>query len=178
MKKLEILTKIEPILYQKTYKEVSLQEIANVLEIKKSGLYYYFDSKEALYLEILEYSFEKYHWFIQQIMKNWKDDNFLELLEKFINYTKTEKNVFSQVSGLGYFEEKNILAFIKEHQKIIFSEIHTIFSKEKWFSEEKTFLFLTLITDIFHKKSMYGDCKIDEKKIGKTIEELFFPEAP
>lgn len=61
MKKLEILTKIEPILYQKTYKEVSLQEIANVLEIKKSGLYYYFDSKEALYLEILEYSFEKYH---------------------------------------------------------------------------------------------------------------------
>lgn len=64
-------------------------------------------------------------------MKNWKDDNFLELLEKFINYTKTEKNVFSQVSGLGYFEEKNILAFIKEHQKIIFSEIHTIFSKEK-----------------------------------------------
>jgi AcrR family transcriptional regulator len=48
MTKQEILEKIEPLFFQKSFKEISMQEIADTLEMKKASLYYHFPSKESL----------------------------------------------------------------------------------------------------------------------------------
>lgn len=174
MKKVEILKKIEPLFYEKSYKEVSLQNIADIFDIKKSSLYYYFNSKEDMFLDLLEYSFNKYLDFVKLLIDKWNDDNFQELLVEFINYWEKEKNIFFRVNQSWYSEWTNFLEFIQFKQKIIFDEIHNAFYKKAWFSKEKTYLFLILINQTFNNNWVYWKCELDNTKIPNEIENIFF----
>lgn len=174
MRKNEILEKIETLFYKRIYNEVSLQNIADLLSIKKSSLYYYFKSKEVMYLEILDYSFQKYLKFLDSLIERWNNDNFQELLSEFLNFWDKTKNVFFKINQSGFDENKAILNFIQEKQEIIFEKVHEALCEKKWLSREKTYLFLLVITKIFDKKSIYGKCEIDKEKIANEIEDLFF----
>lgn len=90
MNKNELLAKIEPLFYEKTFKEISLDIIAKHLEMKKASLYYYFSSKENLIEELVNYSFNNYKNFIVELCnKDWKN-----WVEEFLNYSKDSKIFF------------------------------------------------------------------------------------
>lgn len=131
MEKQELFATIEPLFYEKTYKEVSLQEIADLLAIKKASLYYYFSSKEVLFLELLDFSFQKYLHFLGQIIAEWNENNFQDLLEKFLGFGNREKNIFSRITSSGYCEEEKIFEAVQEKQKIIFEIVHQAFAEKK-----------------------------------------------
>ena len=69
--KQELLKKIEELFYFKTFKEVSMQDIANELWMKKASLYYYFPSKEDILKEVIEDSFKDFLDFIQDLIDIW-----------------------------------------------------------------------------------------------------------
>src|SRR5574343_472463 len=56
--KSEILRKIEDLFYAKSFSDLSMDEIALALEMKKASLYYHYPSKEAMFTEILYESYE------------------------------------------------------------------------------------------------------------------------
>lgn len=174
MTRQEIIKKIEELFYAKSFKEVSMQDIASEIGMKKASLYYHFPSKDELIHDVLEYSFSIYIDFIHEIIHTWNKDNFQELLEIFLNFWETNKNIFSIINQNGYEENDEISNTIKQKQKIIFETIHWAMSQKANFSKEKTFLFLTLINQVGKKKSTYSLCDIDKKLILSQIEILFF----
>lgn len=174
MKKQKILSKIEPLFYEKSYKEVSLQNIADIFDIKKSSLYYYFNSKEDMFLDLLEYSFDKYLYFVQTLINRWNKDNFQELLIEFINFWDKEKNIFFRINQSWYSDSINCLSLVQSKQKIIFEEIHNAFYKKAGFTREKTYLFLILINQTFNNNWVYWKCQLDNDKIPNEIENIFF----
>lgn len=175
MKKQELLKKIEELFYSKTFKEVSMQDIANELWMKKASVYYHFASKEILMIEVLEYSFNNYFDFINSLIdiweKNIKDKKILEkLIKDFVSYPEQSRNLFSIINQNWYCENKDILKIIEEKQEIIFNHIGKKFKIILWFSSEKTFIFMSLMNDIWRKKCIYWNCEI---KIDNLINEIF-----
>lgn len=174
MKKIEILEKIEPLFFEKSYQSVSLKEIADIFEIKKSSLYYYFESKENMFLDLLDYSFNKYFDFIDDLIIRWNEDNFQELLLEFINFWEKNKNIFFKINNSNWIYETKIMDFIQEKHKIIFEKIHFAFQKKANFTKEKTYIFLISINQSFRENWVYGKCWIDKSKIPEEIEKIFF----
>lgn len=174
MQKKELLAKIEPLFYGKTFKEVSLQDVATLLDIKKASLYYYFSSKEDMFLALIEHSFQKYLDFLEKLEKRWEKEDFQKLFLEFLYFWEKNKNIFSAINSRWYCEKLSILQFIQEKQKIIFETIYKAFSKKNNISREKTYLFLVIVNSYFKKDWVYWKCIIDDKKIPKEIENLFF----
>lgn len=170
MKKIELLEKIEPLFFDKTYKEVSLQEIADLFEIKKSSLYYYFKSKDDLFLNLIDYSFDNYINFLKDIVD--KDTEIF--IESYIFYPNDSKNFFSVINQNGYCNNDALKWYISKKQKEIFDFLFNSFSKKHWFKEEKVFLFISLLEDIWRKKCIFWECPIDIKKVITQINLLFF----
>jgi len=56
----EILLHIEELFYSTAFSDLSMEEIAKGLNMKKASLYYHFPSKEEMFLRVLEYSYGKY----------------------------------------------------------------------------------------------------------------------
>ncbi len=174
MTKKDILKRIEELFYEKSFKEVSMQNIANEIGMKKASLYHHFSSKDILIKDVLDESFLCYLNFIKDIITQWKDDNFQDLLQSFLDFWENQKNIFSIINQNWYVENETILAHIREHQKVIFDTIDEIMHKKANFTSEKTFLFLTLINQIGRKNNIYNACEIDKNRIWMEIENLFF----
>jgi len=130
MKKEEILQRIEPLFFERSYKEVTLQDIAHIFDIKKASLYYYFPSKQELYLSVLEYSFVVYLEFIQDLIARWNEENFQKLLHEFIEFPEVKKNLFSKINLHEHDLDTEPLNFIQEKQKEIFETIHDALHKK------------------------------------------------
>lgn len=170
----EIIKKIEDLFFAKNFKEVSMQDIANELGMKKASLYYHFPSKEELITEVLENSFSNYFVFVQKTIQKWNDNNFQELLKNFLYFPEKNKNIFSIINQNGYEENDDISWIIQEKQKIIFETIFEAMNSKTNFNREKTFLFFALIQQVWKKKSSYIRCEINEKQILQEFENLFF----
>lgn len=151
-----------------------MQDIAQVIGIKKASLYYHFPSKEALILEVLEYSFKKYLSFIEHVTSKWNLENFVELLGKFLKFPKEQKNLFSIINQNGYCDSEAIQSFVEQKQRIIFDIIHATLHQKANFTKEKTFLCLTLLNQIGKTNIAYRLCDIDFSKIKYEIRSLFF----
>lgn len=170
----EIIKKIEELFFAKSFKEVSMQDIANEIGMKKASLYYHFPSKEVLITEVLEVSFNNYLLFVQKTIKKWNKNNFQELLKNFLYFPEKNKNIFSIINQNGYEENDDISWIIQEKQKIIFETIFDAMNVKANFSREKTFLFFALIQQIGKKKSSYIRCDINETQILQEFENIFF----
>ena len=175
----EIIKKIENMFYYKTFKEVSMQDIANEIGIKKASLYYYFPSKEEILKEVIEDSFKEFLDFIKSLMDLWeKNVSNPEVLKKlihdFVNYPETSKNLFSIINQNWYCDNKEIIELITNKEKIIFDNISTKFNEILWFSNERTFLFMSVLHDIWRKKCIYGKCNMQIEVIIDELYNIFF----
>jgi len=165
----EILKKIEPLFYDKTFKEVSMQEIANHLWIKKASLYYYYKSKEDLQEDLINYSYENYKKFILSIIN--KDLKIF--IERYISYPYKSQNIFSLINQIGYCENEKIKKYISTKQQELIDIIKNDFKNKYWFNEEKIFILLSIIENISKKKCIFWWCPYDLEKIIDEILILF-----
>jgi AcrR family transcriptional regulator len=60
MNKQEILDRIEPLFFDRAFAEVSMDDVARSLDIKKASLYYHFPSKDGMFTDLVERSFGRY----------------------------------------------------------------------------------------------------------------------
>ncbi len=170
MEKKEVLKIIEPIFYDKTFKEVSMQELANTLKIKKSSLYYYFPSKDKLQEELISYSFEIYLDFIKKITNNNDLKNFIK---EFIYYPSKSKNIFSLINQNWYCENQKLKELVSDMQNTIFVIIYEAFRTKYKLNQEKVFILLSILENISKKKCIFWNCPFDLDKIILEIDELF-----
>ena len=169
MTKNEILKKIEPLFYDKTFKEVSMQEIANHLWIKKASLYYYYSSKESLQEDLINYSYENYKKFIFSILNK----DLKTFIEKYISYPFKSQNIFSLINQIWYCENEKIKKYISAKQLEIINIIKEDFQQKYWFNEERIFILLSIIENISKKKCIFWWCPYDLEKIIDEILTIF-----
>lgn len=79
--------------------------------MKKASLYHHFPSKEAIFLETLEYSYAKYEVFLNEV---WKLEDLSEMLKRLINFAYSEKNLYGVVLQRGYCRIDAVRGFISE----------------------------------------------------------------
>lgn len=175
MTRRKILESCEKLFFEKSFKNVSMQQVADSIWIKKASIYHHFGSKNELISECINASFEKYMLFIKSLALEWKEWwEFKSLLKSFLDFPEKQTNLFSIINRSSYQDDSTINELIQEKQKVIFNEVHKSMESQWWFTKEKTYLFLLLINQIWLKKSSYKKCEIDEDKTLNELENLFF----
>lgn len=169
MEKKIILEKLEEVFYNKTFEEVSMQSIADILEIKKASVYYYFPSKEKLMEEVLVFSFTNYENFIN----NLPESSLENFINDFIYFPYNSKNLFSIINQKWYCTNENIKEIIKEKNKEVLKSVSKNLIKNYNFSKERAFLLISLLDDISKKRCMYGDCEMSIEDLVTEILIIF-----
>lgn len=171
MQKSELLRTIEILFWEHAFSDLSMDMIAERIGIKKPSLYYHFTSKEAMFLEVLEYSFESYKAFLEstlQIVNNG------ELIEKLILFPLQTQNLFAIASQKGYCQMDEIRQKIEERFLELEEKKVQIFQERFSWNTARTKLFFALIESL-SKKTCLENCEGEQKKevIGE-IQKLFF----
>lgn len=169
MEKHELLAIIEPMFYDKTFKEISLDMIWKKLDMKKASLYYYFPSKEKLLEELIIFSKEIYKENIINLTKKSPKD----FVKEFIAFPKKNKNLFSIINQSWYCDNEQMKEILKSWQKEILSIINLYFKEKLDFSDEKVFILLSIMEDISKKRCIYWECPMDIEKITNEIYLIF-----
>ncbi len=168
-KKEALLEKIENLFYNKTFTNVSMQDIAQELDIKKASLYYHFPSKDELINQTVEYSFSKYKSFIEKI----SEEILEKFIEKFLYFPKKSKNLFSIINQNWYCDNKETKTDIRQKQEIIFNILDKKLKENHKFSTEKTFLLISLLDDLWKKRCLFWNCPISIEKLIEEIYKIF-----
>ncbi|HBY75030.1 TPA: hypothetical protein DEG21_04105 [Patescibacteria group bacterium] len=90
-----ITEKIESLFWENTFSDVSMDDVALSLGMKKASLYYHFPSKEAMLVEVINYSYDKYRAYLIDLFEK---DKIEEIVTGLITYSIKEKNLFSIIS--------------------------------------------------------------------------------
>jgi len=173
MNKDKILHNIEILFINNTFNNVSMQDIANMLEIKKSSLYYYFSSKEVMLKEVITYSYNNFYDFIKKLLFSFEKEKFKELFLDFLDFMENQKNLFSIINQNWYNFNDNIDNLIQDYQKELFELVYDNLKEKLVLNKEKTFLFLSLIQDVYRKKTIYKKCLLDRNSVIEEIKNLF-----
>jgi len=100
-----ILEKSFVLFLQRGYKEVSLNEIIRECEISKGAFYHHFESKEELYLDVLQ------RFFFSYFKKQDADYSTTSLETKFLNFAKTFVGPSLEISQL--LKSKQMSAYFR-----------------------------------------------------------------
>lgn len=85
---------IENLFFETAFSDVSMDQIATRLQMKKASLYYHFPSKEKMFLDVLDHSYAKYRNAMMHIVSGAPTD----MPKNIVMYGPTNKNLFSVVS--------------------------------------------------------------------------------
>lgn len=153
MKK-DIREKIEELFWQNSFSDLSMDEVAKNLWLKKASLYHHFKSKDDMFLQVLDFSYLKYKWFLEQIFLLNKLET---ILENLIKLPFLEKNLFAVVSQKWYCHLDWIRKYIGEKN----AEISNIFKEKFWdknnINDTKMILLRSTIDDLGKKYCIF-DC--------------------
>ena len=170
--KTKILEKIESLFWENSFAEVSMDEIARELGMKKSSVYYHFPSKELMFIEVLEFSFNRYKYFLEEILSDTEID---KILIWIISYPLDSKNLFAVVSQKWYCKIWVIRELIYEKNIELFNLFFKYFEERYGFNKEKTILLQSILNDLSKKYCIF-DCKenIETDKLTLEIKKIFF----
>lgn len=168
--KSEILRKIEDLFYQKSFSDLSMDEIALALGMKKASLYYHFPSKEAMFTEILSDSFDRYRETVLESLS-------LEpsaLVRSFVESSSENRNLFSVASQKGYCKIDSVKERIASLKASLVGECSKTLAERFGWSSVKTELFLAL-ADSLAQKRCGGGCEdpLPKEVVEETVV-LFF----
>lgn len=68
-----ILQTSRDVFFEFGYKKTTLEDIAERMQVQKGGIYYYFKSKEALFLDVLRFQHEDYKMVTQKSIEGTED---------------------------------------------------------------------------------------------------------
>lgn len=166
----EILGKIETLAYNSDFKSLSLSQIANGLGIQKASLYYHFSSKEDMQEKLIDYSWNKFSLAMKEIFQFQK---MWEILEKYFHYIETQKNFFAWSLQNWYCNDEKMKSYIQKRYKPILEEIFEKLQQNFWFSQNKSFIFWSILQDITIKRCVFWECGIEKKHLIPEISSLF-----
>lgn len=167
----KITEKIESLFWENTFSDVSMDDVASKLGMKKASLYYHFPSKEAMLIEVINYSYDKYRAYLIDLFEK---DKIEEVVSGLITYSIKEKNLFSIISQKWYCKIEEIKNIIEQKNAELTYIFNTYFQEKYKLNKEKLILLQSTIWDL-SKRSCLFDCKeMDIKKITNEIITLFF----
>lgn len=168
--KTEILRKIEDLFYRKSFSDLSMDEIARELAMKKASLYYHFPSKEAMFTEILSDSFVRHRANVLESLSLKPR----ELVRAFVESSSENRNLFSVASQKGYCRIDSIKEKIASLKASLSSECSKTLAERFGWSYAKTELFLSL-ADSLAQKRCGGGCEdpLPNEIVDETVM-LFF----
>lgn len=151
--KTEILRKIEDLFYQKSFSDLSMDEIALVLGMKKASLYYHFPSKEAMFVEILRDSFERHRSSVLRSLELEPD----AVVRRLVESASENRNLFSVASQKGYCKIGAVRDEIASLKNSLAEECAERLGSRFGWSRVKSELFLSLC-DALAQKRCSGIC--------------------
>lgn len=166
MKKPELLRTIETLFWENSFSDLSMDQIATHLGMKKASLYYHFPSKEAMFVAVLEQSYETYRGFLDRALH---EEDVSVMITSLIRYSLTEHNLFAIVSQKGYCQIEEIHDFVRARAGDLFAMTETICRGRFGWSSERTFLFLSL-TDALAKRCSLERC--EDARMGVMVAEI------
>ncbi len=151
--KSEILRKIEDLFYQKSFSDLSMDEIAGALGMKKASLYYHFPSKERMFVEILRDSFARHR---SAILHSFPTEG-QAIVRRFVETASEDRNLFSVASQKGYCKIGSVRDEIASLKNSLAEECARELGRRFGWSPEKSEIFLSLC-DALAQKRCGGDC--------------------
>jgi AcrR family transcriptional regulator len=124
MQKSELLRTIEILFWENAFSDLTMDMIAQKLGIKKPSLYYHFPSKEAMFLEVLESSFESYKIFLKDTLQVGDKE---EMITKLILFPLQTQNLFAIASQKGYCQLEDTRMTIESKYEELDKEKEQIF---------------------------------------------------
>ncbi|HRI36469.1 MAG TPA: TetR/AcrR family transcriptional regulator [bacterium] len=160
MNKIEILDRIEPLFFERAFAEVSMDDIASMLEIKKASVYYHFDSKESLFSSLLERSFERYIESLDSALAA-SGSHPPKLLERLVNLPSESRNLFAVVSQRGYCRVPAMRSRIRLLENTVMERFHTFLAHRYGFEQTRSAA-LYLLVDAIAKRICLHECHDDQ----------------
>ena len=87
-----ILDVAEQQFFQKSFQDVKLESVAVALGIKKPSLYYYFDSKRALFEESVKYSLKKYMVKMREVLAT---NDLFDIIHWYLAFPSGSQNLYA-----------------------------------------------------------------------------------
>lgn len=137
-RKMQIIKAADKRFARHGFHKTNMDEIARDIRIGKPTLYYYFESKDALYIEVIKWEFENY---LDSISKIFSDEN-ITVQKRFENYFIKKDSVRNDYKLI--FEI--IVLFISERT----TEAETELLKEYLFKEEE--IIKKILTNFYKDK--------------------------
>ncbi len=143
----EIIEVAQKIFSEYGYKKVTMDDVAAKMNITRSALYYYYKSKEDLFVAVGEYDFRNYSLELKQAIESAQtvDDCFTAFCRNFLPMRKKFKDVY----------------------KLGNDDFHFSLGTHKKFRDLVTEIHSTLITEIFLKDKKLA--KIDNLRYYATL---------
>lgn len=124
-RKMQIIKAADKRFARHGFHKTNMDEIARDIRIGKPTLYYYFESKDALYIEVIKWEFENYLEMVNQIFSN--DENSIQKrFEEYFIKKDSVRNDFKLIFEI-------IIQFISERT----TEAETELLKEYLLKEEE-----------------------------------------
>lgn len=149
-----MLDTIENLFFETAFSDLSMDQIAGHLQMKKASLYYHFPSKEKMFLDVLDHSYTKYRSAIIHILS----DSSTDMPEQIVMFGSKNKNLFSVVSQKGYCKIPSIREAIAERMASLRKEMVVQLVQRFGWSEERARLFLMLL-DSISKEYCMNSCE-------------------
>jgi len=123
----KVMDKAKKLFAKKGYEATSMSEVAKAADIEKSSLYYFFDSKEKLFVEILESIWNNLLKDVEELSKKRDEfksnrEHFAAILEHFINNSLEGGVILGSSDDLCIHKPsvfKNVFKHITQSRKIL-----------------------------------------------------------
>lgn len=180
-----IIDTSEQLFAQFGYLGVSMMDIADSLGVTKAALYYHFDSKEKIYLEVLDGAFKEFSGVIQKVISNENlsvEKRFRETITVYLDFCLKKRDLAKLTMQKLSKNNNNIVNFISELKVEIAHQLEPtvkeflVYKKRSRLIDSKiaTYLLIGMLNAFILGEIVEGRKKWKAKDILKQIERLFF----
>ena len=180
-----IIDTAEQLFAQFGYLGVSMMDIASSLGITKAALYYHFDSKEKIYLKVLDNAFKEFSETIQKVIGDEKlsiENRFRKTITAYINFCLEKRDLAKLTMQKLSKDSDNIVNFIAKLKIEVARQLEPVVKdflvskKRSRLIDSKiaTYLLIGMLNAFILGEIVDGGKNWKAKDILKQIERLFF----
>ena len=180
-----IIDTSENLFAQFGYLGVSMMDIADSLGITKAALYYHFDSKEKIYLKVLDGAFKEFSETIQKVISDENlsiEKRFRKTITTYLDFCLEKRNLVKLTMQKLSKDSNNIVNFIAKLKAEVACQLEPVV-KEFLVSKKRsrlinskiaTYLLIGMLNAFILGEIVEGGKNWKAKDILKQIERLFF----
>ena len=180
-----IIDTAEQLFAQFGYLGVSMMDIADSLGITKAALYYHFDSKEKIYLKVLDGAFKEFSETIQKVIGDENlsiEKRFRKTITTYLDFCLKKRDLAKLTMQKLSKNDDSIVNFIAELKVKIARQLEPtikeflIYKKQSRFVDSKiaTYLLIGMLNAFILGEIVDGGKNWKAQDVLKQIERLFF----